>query len=376
MRKLIGISFLGVLSASCSKPLELPDTQPDTSIVVVEGDIVTGNNMNNTVLLSRVRSLSDTNASPISQAQVQIVDEGGQIYGLSESSDTLGKYRAILTLDQSKKYALRIVSPEGNTYESVYQVSKACPPIDSLTYLQPTPQDNFTVYVHTHDPNNNTRYYRWEGIETWERHSFYESYYKYVNGQIVFKPLTQQDYACWRTEPLSNIILANTSTLAQDVVSYQPLTIITKDSEKGDVRYSILVKQIALTREAYDFWSIIKKNTELTGSLFDPQPSQYSTNISCKNNPKKKAIGFISVSGSYEARLFVNNSWLQSWPHYFGDPCTALEFSEQGALAYLAVNPDYDVAYYINFGGGFGLSRKTCIDCTLTGGTKIKPLFW
>ncbi len=376
MRSLFRISLLVLVTASCSKPLELPDTKPDTSIIVVEGDVVTGSDMDNTVLLSRVRSLADTSAAPISQAKVEVVAANGAIWDLVESASTAGKYSATLTLDPGQKYALRVVSPEGNTYESVFQSSKPSPPIDSVTYIQPTPSDNATIYVHTHDPSNNTRYYRWQATETWERHSAYESYAKFVNGHIIPKDPGDQNFRCWRTEPVPFIVIASTLGLAQDVVSYQPVTTLTKDTEKGYVRYSILVKQIALTSDSYNFWNTIRKNTELSGSLFDPQPSQYVTNIICKNDAKKKAIGFVSVSGSSEARLFIMNSALNSWPYAPADICSAKNFSQAGAEAFLSANPTWGVAYFITAGGGFGVSTMPCIDCTLTGGTNVKPSFW
>jgi hypothetical protein len=332
--------------------------------------------MDNTVLLSRVRSLSDTTAAPISGAQVQVVSENGTAWPLPESV-TPGRYQATLNLDASRKYFLRVISPEGNAYESAPQTPKVAPPIDSVTFRQPTPTDDATIYVHSHDPSNNTRYYRWQAIETWERHSAYESFYNVVNGQIVPKDYGEQNFRCWRSEPLSTIVIANTNNLAQDVVSYQPITTLTKATEKGYVRYSILVKQVALTPESYDFWNTIKKNTELSGSLFDPQPSQYTTNITCKTDPGKKAIGFVSVSGSTEARLFIMNSALESWPYQDNNQgCTATEFSNKFAAEdYLTKNPNLLVAYYIT-GGGYALSTPPCVDCRLTGGDIIKPSFW
>jgi hypothetical protein len=332
--------------------------------------------MDNTVLLSRVRSLSDTTPAPLSNAQVQVVSENGTVWDLYELPGTPGRYEANLTLDPKSKYQLRVVTPEVNKYESELQASKQAPPIDSLTYEQPDPFGGVNIYVHTHDPANNTRFYRWQAIETWERHSAYEAYHKYVNGQIVPKDPGDQNFRCWRTEPVPSILIASTTNLAQDVVSYQPVTTLTKDNEKGYVRYSILVKQIALTRESYDFWNTIKKNTELTGSLFDPQPSQYATNIRCKTDPKKKAIGFVSVSGSTEARLFIMNSALQSWPYQGPEICSALERSKSEAEIFLAGNPNWAVAYFITAGGGFGVAPVSCVDCTLTGGTNIKPSFW
>ena len=370
------VPFLVLATVSCSKPLELPDTRPDTSIVVIEGDVVTGTDMENTVLLSRVRSLADTTAAPISLAQVQVVSDNGSIWDLVGSQGTPGKYSANLTLDPSHKYFLRVVSPEGNTFESTPEFSKLPPPIDSLTYIQPTPYDDVAIYVHSHDPSNNTRFYRWQATETWERHAAYQAYHKFQNGQIVPLDPFEQYWACWRTEPVSSILIANTTNLAQDVVSYQPVTTLTKNTEKGYVRYSILVKQIALTRESFDFWNTIKKNTELTGSLFDPQPSQYATNITCKNNAKRRAIGFVSVSGSSEARLFIRNSQLNSWPYEGPNICGAQDYSRSEAEAFLSTNPNYDVAYFITAGGGFGVSPKYCVNCTITGGTNVKPSFW
>ena len=44
--------------------------------------------------------------------------------------------------------------------------------------------------------------------------------------------------------------------------------------------------------------------------------------------------------------------------------------------AFLSANPTWGVAYFITAGGGFGVSTMPCIDCTLTGGTNVKPSFW
>jgi hypothetical protein len=376
MQGRVGIPILALMVASCSKPLELPDTKPDTSIVVVEGDVVTGVDMENTVLLSRVRSLSDTTAAPISQAKVQVVSENGTAWDLFESSGTPGKYFSNLTLDPSHKYHLRVLSPEGNTFESAPQASKPSPPIDSLTFKQPDLGDEVQIFVHTHDPSGNTRFYRWQATETWARHSAYQAFYYFDGTNIVPKAYDDQNWTCWRTESVPSIVIANTIGLAQDLVSYQPVTTFNKDSEKGYVRYSILVKQIALTKESFNFWNTIKKNTELTGSLFDPQPSQYITNIVCKNDVKKKAIGFVSVSGSTEARMFILNSQLNLWPFEGPQICSAVVLDPIAAVEFLKANPNFMVGYYNTLGGTFGLSTKSCVDCTLTGGTNVKPSFW
>jgi hypothetical protein len=40
------------------------------------------------------------------------------------------------------------------------------------------------------------------------------------------------------------------------------------------VRYSINVRQYGLTKEAYNYWQIIQKSSQQSGSIFDPQPAQ------------------------------------------------------------------------------------------------------
>lgn len=371
-----GIPFLVILAASCSKPLELPDTKPDTSIVVVEGDIVTGTDMDNTVLLSRVRSLADTTAAPVSRALVQVVSDNGDSWDLAESADTAGKYRSALSLDPSRAYLLRVTSPEGNIFESPLQASKSVPPIDSLTFKQSDLGDEVKVYVHTHDPSNKTQYYRWQSTETWERHSAFEGRYIFTGNDIVEKALDDQNHFCWRTEVVPDIVIANTSNLAQDVVSYKQVSTFNKESEKGYVRYSILVKQVALTRESYNFWNTIKKNTEFTGSIFDPQPSQYTTNLVCKNNAVKKAIGFVSVSGSTSARLFIMNSALNLWPYAPPGSCAEYADNKDGVIQILANHPEFLVTTYNGLTRQYGYSARPCVDCTLTGGTNVKPSFW
>ncbi len=67
-------------------------------------------------------------------------------------------------------------------------------------------------------------------------------------------------------------------------------------SEKLSVAYSDLIRQYAISKEAFNFWTNLKKNTEQLGSLFDLQPFTELGNIQCINNPSVKCIGYISFS--------------------------------------------------------------------------------
>jgi hypothetical protein len=373
MKRLMTIVMVGLIYFGCTKPLELPDTKPNATILVVEGDVIAGNNAENTFYLSRLKTLQGKDSIPELNALIEIVSKDGTRWQVKQVGK--GTYKSTLNIPTDKGISLRIQTVDGKVYETPYQTPLVTPAIDSVTYQQVN--EGMKVFAHTHDPKNNTRYYRWTYEETWERHAWFETYHDYINGSIVDRPASNQIFACWKTAIAPTIILDNSTSLSNDVISYKNITTIPYLSEKLYVRYSILVRQIALSKEAYEFWSILRKNTELTGTLFDPQPSQLSTNITCTNDPSRSAIGYVSVGTIAEKRIFVMNSAMNLWPSKNpDDACESVELpSKTAAENFLKNYPTYTVAYLITQ-GGFGVAMKQCVDCRFNGGTTQKPIFW
>ena len=371
MFRFLSILSLLTLIYSCKKPYDPPVAETTNSELVVEGTIATGNNTENRFLLSRVRPLKDTTLnSPESGARVVIEAESGANWVIPESES--GTYTTNLSLSNTAKYKLKILTRDGKQYETDLLVAKATPPVDSVTWKQP---DNLEIYVHSHDPSNNTRYYRWEFKETWEYHAFYDSNLDFVNGQIVYIDPANQTFSCWSNQSSGAIIIGNTTALTQDVVSYQPVAVVARPSVKVSFRYSILVRQFGLSEDAYNFWNILRKNTELTGTLFDPQPSQLPGNIRCVNDPGAKVIGFISACIVSEKRIFVNNYEMVNWPPPSEDStCQSLDPGPD-PISFLKSDTTYGPAYFVT-GGGVRLAKKPCMDCRRRFGSNIKPPFW
>ncbi len=373
MKRWMTIWIFGLIYVGCTKPLELPDTKPNATILVVEGDIIAGNNADNTFYLSRLKTLQGKDSIPELNAVIEILSKDGTKWQVKQFGK--GTYKSTLNIPTDKGLSLRIQTTDGKVYETPYQTPIITPAIDSITYKQVA--EGMKVYAHAHDAKNNTRYYRWTFQETWERHAWYETYYDFVNGKIIARPVGDQIFACWKTAIAPTIVIDNSTALSNDVISYKNITTIPFPSEKLFVRYSILVKQIGLTKEAYEFWNVLRKNTELTGTLFDPQPSQLSTNITCTNDPTRSAIGYVSVGTISEKRLFVMNSSMNLWPSQNPDDiCEPVEVpSAAAAETFLKNYPSYAVAYIITQ-GGYGLAMKPCVDCRFSGGTIVKPSFW
>ncbi|HEV7620156.1 MAG TPA: DUF4249 family protein, partial [Flavisolibacter sp.] len=219
----------------------------------------------------------------------------------------------------------------------------------------------------------------WEYAETYEFHSRYNSTYKYLpaTNEVVPRDPSESVFICWRTNLSTEILLGSSSKLQSDVIFENPLQFIPAGSEKLAIRYSILVKQYSLTKEAYDYLQIMKKNTESIGSIFGVLPAELSGNIHCLSNPSEQVIGFITISPVHQTRIFINNSELPDWN--FQMPCVEV---------LVANNPDSMKLYFNTFvpiAAFYGSSPNIiawyssdihCVDCIYRGGTTVKPSFW
>ncbi|MEN9745105.1 MAG: hypothetical protein RL640_943 [Bacteroidota bacterium] len=211
-----------MLFAGCTKPLELPDTKPNATILIVEGDIIAGNNAENSFYLSRLKTLQGKDSIPELNAQVEIVSKDGAKWQIPQLGK--GMYKTKLNLPTDKGLSLKIQTTDGKIYQTDYQNPSITPAIDSLTFKQV--EEGMKVFVHTRDTKNISRYYRWNFEETWERHAWFDSYHNYVNGKIVPRTPEEQTYTCWKTALAPNIIIDNSTALSNDVISYKNITTV------------------------------------------------------------------------------------------------------------------------------------------------------
>lgn len=379
------ISFfilLGCVITGCRKPYTPPAIVAPGSYLVVEGVINSGAD-STIITLSKTVNLSQNPSSAlVSGAQVHVEAEGGASYPLAELNT--GRYVAVsLNLDNSKKYRLHIKAI-GNEYVSDYVAVKPTPPIDSIGYK--ITSKGLQINSNTHDPSNNTRYYRWAYEETWRFHSQFNSGLIVRDGKIVYRNNDEMIYYCYAGDRSSNIVLASSAKLRQDVISDNPIILIPPTSEKLEIRYSILLKQYALTKEEYAFWENMRKNTEQLGSIFDPQPSEINGNIHNVTNPAEPVIGYVSVTNVQTKRIFISNSvFPYEWRPEYNGSCqidsaffTNLHTGSndvenriiEGTLIPIStISPD---GFHII---GYTASSVECTDCRVRGRIEA-PVFW
>ena len=367
------IIVLAIIAASlgCRQTYAPPAITNPPSWLVVEGFINNNGSDTTTFILSRTVPLADSSAyTTETQATVAIEDSTGHQYPLTELNPGSYSYPPY-PFNNNNKYRLHIFTTGREEYASDFIPLVGNPPIDSITWIRSDDPLHLgvTIFANTHDPNNNTRYYRWACEQTWEYHVKYFTLWGLVNN-IPTSLNGDTAYICWRSDNTTTIDLASSTQLARDVISRAPLTLIPLNSQLLQIEYSTLVKQYALTQDAFTWWQTLKKNTEQIGSIFGVQPSANPGNIRCLSDTTKQVLGYVSGGNIQKQRIFITNDQVAPWT-YVDDcidsivkPSDAAKFLARGYLLYNLVN-----------GPAYVISHNYCVDCTLTG-TNKKPSYW
>jgi hypothetical protein len=375
-----------IIGLGCKKPYVPPVVASNTNYLVVEGVINSGQDSTIIHLSRTVALTASAGTAPELNALVMVQSDSNTSYTLAEIGN--GNYAIPgLNLSASNKYRLQITTADKKVYQSDFVPVKATPPIDSVGFI--TQNNGIQLYVNAHDPSNNTRYYRWSYQETWQFHAKYETSFITDGMKLKLRTPGQQIFTCFSNQTSSTILLGSSAKLAQDVIYQSPVTQVTATSEKIEAKYSILVKQYALTSDAYKFWQNLKKNTEDLGTIFSSQPSEIPGNVHCITDPSEPVIGYISATNVQQKRIFISNSqlpgsWLPNYPYQceldsllYCRP-NSIPCQNDVAAFLLPLNTSEFAIYSIDIRSqtvGYMSTDAQCADCTIRGTTK-QPDFW
>ncbi len=363
-----------ILLASCIEPYSPPEIEAIENILVVDGFI---NSTDNTasVRLTQAAALSDGQTSyPELDATVMVEEENGSTFFLTEQGDGNYYTSGNINLDVTKKYRLHITTSSQKQYFSDFIDVKPTAEIDSITWRPTDRRDGINIYVNSHDDNPENIYYQWTFQETWEYTAGNYSMYKLVNGEVELN--NQNLYMCWLSKPSTEINIASTEHLSSNLVRDYQLIFIPKGGEKISRKYSVIVEQRNLTKEAFDFWTQLKKTTENLGTLFDPLPSQVLGNLHSQTDGNEPVLGYFSGGSVSKKRIFIEIGDLPSDLRRISPPACAVE---QIPNDQIPGSPDMLLisTYGVPFVEGYTYSTgKNCMDCRDNGGITSKPDFW
>lgn len=376
---LYGLMFLALLIKACKEPYAIPSQSSNNHTLIVEGFLNV--NGQTSIKLSRSVELSSQYNSEVeSGATVVVEGEDSQKYPLTHQAN--GIYvRPKTNYPENQRYRLHIETKDGEVYYSEYVSVKITPQIEKVFWERT--DEGVGIYVNTSDPNNSTRYYRWEWEETWKFTTKLKAdiYLKYIRDTVLVWPidsLPNYPYAreCWKDEKSSEILIETTERLSSDLVSKKAVTLIPNRAWKLSEQYSILVKQYAMSKESYQYWDKIVKNSSDLGSVYSPMPSEVEGNLQCSSNRDLKVIGFFEATTQTEKRIFINSDReLRNWGYDEGCPIKSIP-NERDSIKTHVMKGNMTLYRYAD-----DRMRRLyyvfpkCIDCSVQG-TTVRPPFW
>lgn len=364
----------------------LPDDkelQTGTLVVVAELNNLPGNQ---SIYLSRSTSLQKIEQDPVMECYVQIEREDGVTINLEESQP--GEYSSFLNeefLSTGAAYRLIIITPEGDKYESEFERIHPPSDITSVYFIKedhPTSdpaviEEGIQFYIDFEIEKDSGRFLRWQLNETYELHNpDYETRKYSVDREWSDLAASDKWLTCWITQDIPEIITLDLGNVEGSVYQKMPLNFVSSQTKRLQQRYSLLVRQLALSEKSFWYWNELGKNVQSKGGLFDTQPALTPSNICKVDEEDELIIGFFSISGATETRIFVDDVPdlnVYSDPYYCAPgifPMFLWRYPSDKLPLYVA-------AATINGILEDGEVRDECVDCRKKrGSTHIKPDFW
>ncbi|MFC2137339.1 DUF4249 domain-containing protein [Bacteroidota bacterium] len=341
------------------------------------------------VEVSRSTPFNEPEFIPEEDCDVMVIDNIGNMFIYDEVSP--GKYSHYFEeeyLTIGKKFKLEVTTKKGKKYESDYDELLPCPVIDKIYYeIEEKPLDDpllksifgIQFFIDTDASGDFAKNYRWELTETWEYHSKYFIGDYFADSGIIYSPeLTDSLYYCWRTEKIREVYTITTKQAISDKIIKTPLNFVSNQTDRLEVKYSLLVKQFSLSDRAYEYWNELKVLSKDAGGLYETQPSRIQGNIKCIDKPDELVLGFFNASSLETKRIFVDE-YFDFFP--FKIQCSPYGYDEETLLYELNLIPPSRYPIYL-----LNLSRdsegprdyvdQSCFDCRLLKGKTTKPDFW
>lgn len=347
--------------------------------------------------ISRSAGLTYPSFEPVSGCLTEVIREDGELRVFSESDP--GYYLADLDmafLETGSAYMLHVSTPDGNEYESSFDMLRPVPAIDSIYFLVETNSfvsasdsiSGIRFYLDFTYDDEDYEYIRWDLTETYEYHNSVDLDYFFLDLDHWLKPVPDTSIytICYISNELFQIHSMSLSALDFGYYVKKPFSFVPnyEQEQKLHHKYSLLVKQYSLGEEAFYYWNELKKNSQEQGSLFDSQPALLKSNIRNVNDENEYVLGFFSMAGMVEKRAFaIEPDGLDLSPYlYHCYPRKHPPDSGEVVMWRVGYEYPYDPAplYFTRPREStlpLRLMNKACVDCReYKNSTHIPPDFW
>jgi Domain of unknown function (DUF4249) len=378
--KNILILFSILLLFGCIKPYDPQIDSNSANKYVVSGRITNTEGWQE-VEVSVSSPIESPKYVPVSRCIVYIRDDKSNTFLLTEYKP--GQYHVWMGkeyLTPGTSYKVMVVVPGREILVSGSDTMPTGPQLDSVYYLLkdvPTSdpaisQRIMQFYVDINAEGGFSQYYKYEVEETWEYHAPHPAEYYYDGTFHKIDPPDYSNKVCWYTGLVKNVFTISTKSLSHNTYKQYPLHIIDGHTSRLSILYSILVRQLAVSEGAYNYWEQLRINSNEQGGLYEKQPLAIKGNMLNSTHPEKEVLGYFYTASESTRRYFYKD--VQGIDLDFFNQCTE---EGLGRMGWKEFGPDdYPVYYYYPTTHSLLILSRECVDCRLLGGQTVKPDFW
>lgn len=306
------------------------------ALLVIDGNI-TDRPGPYTVRIFRALNVDDDlrKASPFLAKRVTISDDNGISEELTSTSD--GVYQSDpngLRGAVGRSYTLRVEAFDGTIYESTPEKIFPASSIDQVYHefvsnkpLNGETNYGFRIFIDSKSSPGDSEFIRWRFTGAYQVESFPQKNHLLCNccmmtgppdpiscsGYIYSGSSLRQIEECtccsgWSIDnelkpQLNDNDIQSNGEYKKIEVGYVPFEYWSFAHNK----YMVRVDQMSLTRDAYEFWKIIKDQKEGISSLFQPSFGKVKSNI-MSSNPNRPVAGFFYASSVKTAFHFLTGA--------------------------------------------------------------------
>jgi len=374
--KFLLLSCLALL-ASCVEEIPIEPGSFEEAIIVEA--TITDEMKTQQIKLSKTIPLNAEDDNLISNAEVKVI--GNVEYDFEEVEPGVYQSTSPFAAIPEVGYQLLIMI-DGQVYESTPTFLPEQVEIEEVKAdrIDVEGQDGVAITLSNQATTDTPVFYRFEYTETFKFTSNFDtaSDLIVVDGDLLVVPKLREEYTCYRTNESKDIILANTNALSENSVSDLLLKFINSTDPRLSRRYSILVSQYSISRDAYTYFEILK---ELSGSdnvFAQSQPGFFAGNISNVNDEEEKIVGFFDVSSVSTKRIYFNYEDFyesESERPSFVDISECEQRTGDESFLINAVQTNSSRWLFTSITGEIFIVQRRCVDCNVFG-TNVVPDFW
>lgn len=358
-----------------------PEINNYENMLVVDGGI-SDQEGPHTVRLSLTSSVANPEFIPVDDAEVWVVDDMGNRIPFMETEPGTYQSNASIKGVVGRAYKIEVQTAGGKSYDSEFELMKTPIGIDTVYHEIVIRQESgydydlygYEFYVDTKPGEERENYFKWDLDATYQYQSEYTIRW-YYDGELKWFHGPDSLFNCWKSYKVGSIFVAGTSALSDPVIIKYPFHFVSTESRLLSVRYSLMVKQHNISREAFEYWQEVNKQNGDDATLYATQPHFIRGNVYNIADPDELVVGYFTVSSLDEMRIFVDRP-----PYYVPMRYPVCTLSEADFMAYgdlFRMDPSYYPIYAIETNGGRrAVPNQNCVDCRRKGGTIEKPGFW